>query len=194
MAEVHHGPSNRTTETARRLAAALPGVVPRVSEHLRDRTPFPVPGQESALSERHLAWFRTVPEAERDPDGAAIDTAIEHFAGVAAGDRHVVLVTHSFVIGWFVRRALRLPWDGWTNLQPLPAALTVMTVQDAARFALVAYNDGGHLTGGLRTDDSLHWTCEARPTRRDRTVAHPLGQARGCSWAAPADSIPAADV
>lgn len=155
VTEVHHGPSRRATATAGRLAAVLPGVVPQVSEHLRDRTPVPSAGRAASLPEDQLPWFRAVPEAERDVDGVAIDVALEHFAVVAPADRHVVLVTHSFVIGWFVRRVLRSPWDGWIGLQPLPAALTSIPVREGAPPALLTYNDAGHLTGGLRTDDPL---------------------------------------
>jgi serine/threonine-protein phosphatase PGAM5 len=154
VTEIHHGPSRRTTGTARQLAGVLPDVVPQVSDHLRDRTPVPLPGQASSVAQPH--WLAAVPQDERDVEGAAIDAAIHRFAVVEKDERHVVLVTHSFVIGWFVRRVLGLPWDGWIGLQPLPAALTVIAVHDDAPPALVAYNDSGHLTGRLRTDDPLH--------------------------------------
>ncbi len=155
VADVVHGPSRRTTQTAELVAAALPGVVPQLSDHLRDRTPVPPPGQDELVESRYHSWFAGVPEVERDVGGAAIDAAMAHFGAVGATDRHVVLVTHSFVLGWAVRRALRLPWDGWMALQPLPAALTVVAVRDAAEPVLVAYNDAGHLTGPLRTGDPL---------------------------------------
>jgi len=155
VTELHHGPSRRTTETAKHITAALPGTMPQESSHLRDRTPVPLPGQESHISAQQLAQLSAVPEAERDVDGVAVDAAIKSFAVVGTKDRHLVLVTHSFVIGWFVRRVLDMPWNGWTGLQPLPAALTVIAVRDDTRPVLVAYNDSGHLTGRLRTDDAL---------------------------------------
>ncbi len=156
VAAVHHGPSRRTTRTAEIVATALPGIVPQLSGHLRDRTPVPPPGQDDLVDASYRSWFAAVPEVERDVGGAAIDAAFACFGAVGATDQHVVLVTHSFVLGWFMRRVLRLPWDGWMGLQPLPAALTVVTVRDAAGPVLVAYNDAGHLTGPLRTGDPLH--------------------------------------
>ncbi len=156
VAEIHHGPSRRTTRTADLVATALPGVVPQVSDHLRDRTPVPPPGQDDLVDARHRSWLAAVPGVERVVGGAAFDAAMVRFGSVGATHRHVVLVTHSFVLGWFVRRVLRLPWDGWTGLHPLPAALTMVAVRKTAAPVLLAYNDAGHLTGPLRRGDPLH--------------------------------------
>jgi probable phosphoglycerate mutase len=111
LESVLHGPARRTAETAAALTAALPGVAVRPDELLRDRTPVPSPGAAADLvPERYLSWFDTVPAAERDEGGAGLDEAVEHFSAVGDQDRRLALVTHSFVVAWFVRRALGAPW------------------------------------------------------------------------------------
>jgi serine/threonine-protein phosphatase PGAM5 len=69
--------------------------------------------------------------------------AFEHFATVA---EPVVLVTHAFVIGWFVRTAIEAPAHRWMEIFADHASLTTIAFRDDGRPpALICFNDTGHL-------------------------------------------------
>lgn len=152
LAAVSHSPLRRAASTAEQLAEFLPGVPVRVSEHLRDRTPVPPPDRADLVPRRLLPWFAQVPAAERDPDGVAVTAAVGHFGAVGGTDRRELLVTHAFVLGWFVRQALDAPWSRWIDLQPLHAAVTVIRYESDHPPALLTFNDTGHLPPELCPD------------------------------------------
>jgi len=52
--------------------------------------------------------------------------AIERHAVTADEDRHELIVTHNFLIGWFVRHALAAPDWRWLGLNQGNCALTVI--------------------------------------------------------------------
>ena len=146
LAGIHHGPAARARQTAYVMAESLPGVAVRASDLLQDRTPIPEPGRENEYSEAELSWLADVPVSERDPGGAQITSAIKYFASLGEGQH--VLVTHAFVIGWFVRSALRSPTNGWMGLNPFNAGLTVIRYRPdhpEQPVSLISYNDVGHL-------------------------------------------------
>jgi serine/threonine-protein phosphatase PGAM5 len=148
---IHHGPATRARETAYVVAESLPGVAVRESELLDDRTPMPEPGLEIAYSEAELAWLTNVPISERDPGGARITSAIEYFGSLGEGQH--VLITHAFVIGWFVRSALGSPTNSWMGLNPFNAGLTVIRHRPDhpdQPVSLISYNDLGHLPVEVR--------------------------------------------
>jgi hypothetical protein len=63
---------------------------------------------------------------------------------------HVLLVTHSFQVGWFVRDALDAPGWRWLGLNAQNAALTIIRYQAGLPAALLSFTDAGHLAGSLR--------------------------------------------
>lgn len=143
---IHHSPSLRARQTAYVMAESLPGVSVRESELLRDRTPMPERGLENDYSEAELAWLAEVPVDERDPGGVEISAALRYFTSEVEGDH--VLVTHAFVIGWFVRSALMAPTNSWLGLSPFNAGLTVIRCRPdhpEQPITLIGYNDIGHL-------------------------------------------------
>lgn len=146
---IHHGPAVRARETAQVMAAELSRVPVVGSGLLQDRTPVPEPEHQHEYSDAERAWLADVPPAERDPGGRQISSAIEHFA--ALGGRHA-LVTHAFVVGWFVRSALDSPTKSWMTLNPSNAGLTIIRY-DSERptrpVSLISYNDVGHLPPGV---------------------------------------------
>ena len=108
---IEHGPLLRAKQTAALVGARLSAVPVRESGFLRDLTPVPEPGREDAYAVREREWLADVPEVERDPGGRRITAALDHFAtgaGVPGGpqERHLLLITHAFVVGWMVGRVL----------------------------------------------------------------------------------------
>jgi probable phosphoglycerate mutase len=145
IAAVHHSPLRRARHTAHLAGQSLPGVPVIASEHLSDRTPVPEPGREDEYPARYGS-FDDVPEGERDPGGTRIQAAFEHFADLArAGgpDETHLLITHAFVVGWFVRHALDAPAWRWLGLNAANAALTIIRLPDDGPPTLLTYNSHG---------------------------------------------------
>ena len=137
-----HSPKRRARETAEIIGTHLPRVPLEPSEHADDRTP--VPADRSSVPARYWSFLARVPAAERDPDGRRLDAAVDHLGAVGTRDRSLIVVTHAFVIGWFVRRALDAPPWRWLRLNHLNGAVTTIEyTPEGAR--LVAFNDSGHL-------------------------------------------------
>lgn len=144
---VRHSPLRRAAETAQILSGYLPGVPVSASELLADRTPVPTGAQEDTVPTRYRWFFGTVPPAERDHGGAQLDAAFARLAVAGEADRRELLITHNFVIGWFVRHVLDAPWWRWMSLNQANCGLTVIKVSSGEPAALVTFNDTGHLTG-----------------------------------------------
>jgi serine/threonine-protein phosphatase PGAM5 len=147
-AGILHGPRRRAGETARILAETLPGAPVGSTPLLEDRTPVPSAGRQAEYPERFRDWLDGVPLDERDEDGAALTAALPSLGRLAeqrAGDGPLVLVTHSFVIGWFVRELLGAPTWRWLRLAPANASLTILRWDGGEPGALVSFNDTGHL-------------------------------------------------
>jgi serine/threonine-protein phosphatase PGAM5 len=142
---IHHSPLLRAAETARQVAAIVPDPPVHSSEHLRDRTPVPEVGQEGDYPVEALPWLAGVPVDEQDPGGHRIEAAFSYFRALG-GDSHHLLVTHAFVVGWFVRAALAAPVSSWLRLAPANTGLTVIGCRPDKPPQLVSYNDVGHLS------------------------------------------------
>ena len=115
--QVLHGPSRRTSETARILTENL-GAGPVPSELLADRTPVPSAERRGDYPTHRWEWFDDVPEAERDLDGTEL-TAAWHKLWFEHHDEEIVLVTHAFVVAWFVRDVLNAPPATWMRIGPI---------------------------------------------------------------------------
>lgn len=141
--EILHGSRRRARQTAQILADALPGWRARHSADAEDRTP--VPSDLSTMPERYHALLRGVPSAERDPEGRRLDAALESLAEVGDHDRALIMVTHAFVVAWFVRAVLEAPTWRWVSLPISNASLTVLRWHTGVEPRVLGLNDTGHL-------------------------------------------------
>ncbi|MFD8597969.1 histidine phosphatase family protein [Kitasatospora sp. NPDC059646] len=153
---VHHGPLPRAAQTAELVGAQLPGAVRRVSEaagdylpHFPDRDELP-----SDSAELFLTFLAGCTPEDREHGPALAERAIAEFTGPVAGDRerHELVVTHAFLIGWLVRHALDAPKWRWLGLDQANAALTVIRWTPGRPAAVLLMNDMRHLP------DDLRWT------------------------------------
>ncbi|MEU7046518.1 histidine phosphatase family protein [Streptomyces varsoviensis] len=154
LATVHHGPLPRAAQTARLICDQLDGVRPQPSElagdyvpHLPERDELPPDAADTIVT--RLSQF---PAEERGGGPALATAALARFAGPADGDEphHELLVTHAFLISWFVRAALDAPKWRWIGVNPANAGLTVIRYAPGRPASLVFFNDTGHLPEELR--------------------------------------------
>lgn len=142
---IHHSPLARATETADVVAGHLPRVPRHSCDFVADRTPVPSAGRRGDYPDRWHAWLDAVPDNERDEDAGALRAAVEHFGVTGDEDRHELLITHNFVIGWFVRHVLDAPVWRWIGLNQDNCAITIVRWDSGRPPALLSYNDTGHL-------------------------------------------------
>ena len=90
------------------------------------------------------------PEQIEDGEAQMAD-AVAEFLAPAMEERHDLLITHNFVIAWFVREVLGAPSWRWLGLNQANCGLTIIRVRSAKPPVLVTHNDLGHLPAELRT-------------------------------------------
>ncbi|WP_405736886.1 histidine phosphatase family protein [Streptomyces sp. NBC_01537] len=154
---IHHGPLARAAQTASLIAGQLDGVPLRRSEAAGDYVPYmpdkdELPEDSAGYLLRFLEW---VTEEDREEGAVLAAQALERFTGPAEGpagsERHELVVTHNFLVGWLVRAALAAPKWRWLGLNHGNAALTVIRYTPGRLPALLSWNDSGHIPAGLRT-------------------------------------------
>ncbi|MGK5728581.1 histidine phosphatase family protein [Streptomyces sp. URMC 124] len=156
LSAVHHGPLARAEQTARLIGEQLGDVPLRRSEAAGDYVPY-VPRREELPPEAADAvlGFLTQFPTEEQVDGQALAReALARFTGPVQGDEpvHELVVTHNFLIGWFVRASQDAPRWRWMGLNHCNAALTVIRYPPGRPSSMLCYNDMRHLP------DALRWT------------------------------------
>ncbi|GLY16478.1 phosphoglycerate mutase [Kineosporia sp. NBRC 101677] len=168
---IHHSSLPRAEQTATILAQHLPGVPMHTCDLVKDRTPFPAdpqpgrPGHD--YPQRYQDFFEAVPLQERDPGAVRLQQAVEHLSALSAfggpgqagqesqasragqtdqAERVDLVVTHNFVIGWFVRHVMQAPHWCWLGLNQANCGLTVLQWETGRPATLISFNDVGHLS------------------------------------------------
>jgi len=145
---IRHSPLQRAEETAELIADHLPGVPMGPSGLLGDYLP-PVPGLPD-LPPAYAALVDSYTPDERAEGAELAAAAIDRYARPAGRGGSELLVTHNFLIGWFVRHAVEAPDWRWLGLNQCHGAITVLLYRTSGPAALVSYNDIGHLPPPLR--------------------------------------------
>lgn len=145
---VWHSPLLRATETARIIAERLPSVDPEASALLFDCVPT---GMTEETPSAYEPFFGSVTEAEIEAGSAQMSDAVNEFLVRKQGDVHEVLITHNFVISWFVREVLGAPEWRWMTLNQAHCGVTVIAQKQGRPWTLINHNDLGHLPFELRT-------------------------------------------
>ena len=147
-----HSPLQRAEDTARIIESKLGGTTIEPNTLLFDCYPSgPTPDMPRAFE----PFFGGVSAEEIEAGRAQMADATSEFLAPARGDRHDLLITHNFVIGWFVREVLDAPEWRWLGINQENCGLTVIRVRSAKPPVLVAHNDLAHLPPELRTATSL---------------------------------------
>ncbi|MBT2384172.1 histidine phosphatase family protein [Streptomyces sp. ISL-11] len=154
VSAIHHGPLPRAALTARLIGEQLPGVPVHACEAAGDYVPYLPEAYELPKdgAGRFLDFLEQFTPEDRERGPALAREAVERFTGPVRGDadRHEVLVTHNFLIGWLVRHAMDAPNWRWLGLDHANAALTAIRYAPDRPAALLFQNDMRHLPADLR--------------------------------------------
>jgi serine/threonine-protein phosphatase PGAM5 len=148
LSAVWHSPLERAAETARAVAERLPALAPESSALLFDCVPTGMTPETPAVFE---PFFGGITEAEVEAGRAQMADAVSEFLARKPGDVHELLITHNFVIGWFVREVLQAPEWRWMTLNQAHCGLTVIMQKQGRPWTLLSHNDLAHLPFELRT-------------------------------------------
>jgi serine/threonine-protein phosphatase PGAM5 len=145
---IRHSPMQRAEETADLIAGFLPGVPVGASGLLGDYLP-PVSGQPE-LPPPYAALLSSYTPEDRSEGEELASAAIQRYGRPAGQDDSELIVTHNFLIGWFVRHALDAPDWRWMGLNQCNGGITVILYRTGMPASLVSFNDIGHLPPALR--------------------------------------------
>lgn len=145
---VWHSPLERAAETARIVAERMPAISPEPSALLFDCVPTGMTEETPAVFE---PFFGAITDAEIEAGRAQMADAVNAFLVRKQDDVHELLITHNFVISWFVREVLGAPEWRWMTLNQANCGLTVLVQKQGRPWTLAVHNDLAHLPFELRT-------------------------------------------
>jgi len=145
---IRHSPEQRAEETADLIADCLPGVPVGPSGLLGDYLP-PVCGQPE-LPPPYAGLIGGYSPEERSEGAELATAAIQRYARPTGQESSELIVTHNFLIGWFVRHALDAPDWRWLGLNQCNGGLAVILYRTGMPASLITFNDVGHLPQPLR--------------------------------------------
>ncbi|CAN5183860.1 histidine phosphatase family protein [soil metagenome] len=143
-----HSPLERAEETARMITERLPGLESKPSALLFDCIPS---GPTADMPSAFEPFFHSVTPEQIEAGTAQMADAVDEWLTPSREDRHDLLITHNFVISWFVREVFGAPAWRWLGLNQANCGLTIIRVRTAKPPVLVTHNDLGHLPAELRT-------------------------------------------
>jgi broad specificity phosphatase PhoE len=143
-----HSPLERAADTARIMTRRMPALESQPSTLLMDCIPS---GPTSDMPHAFESFFGSVTREEIEAGEAQMSDAVAEWLTPTAEDRHELLITHNFVIAWFVRETFGAePWR-WMGINQANCGLTIIRVRSAKPPVLITHNDLGHLPAELRT-------------------------------------------
>jgi serine/threonine-protein phosphatase PGAM5 len=139
---VYSSPMTRANETAKVIAAELPGVAFEVVPDLAECTP---------ATRRKEVTKDEKPE-EMAACAAKLDAVFTKMFVPAKGtERRELLVCHGNVTRYLVTKALGVDTEAWLEMSVGHASLTQIRVEPDGRFKVIAVGDVGHIPPNLQT-------------------------------------------
>jgi broad specificity phosphatase PhoE len=148
FSSVYTSPLQRAVETARVMTERMPTMQPLQSALLMDCIPA---GPSVDMPNDFETFFGSVTPEEIAAGEAQMADATAEWLSPSRDDRHDLLITHNFVIAWFVREVFGAPAWRWMGVNQANCGLTIIRVRTAKPPVLVTHNDLGHLAVELRT-------------------------------------------
>lgn len=143
-----HSPLQRASETADIMSDRLPALHSEPSALLFDCIPS---ARAAETPSAYDPFFGSVTDDEIAAGRAQMEDAVGEFLQPRRRERHDLLVTHNFVIAWFVREVLAAPDWRWVGINQANCGLTVLQQKPGRPWTLITHNDLGHLPVELRT-------------------------------------------
>ena len=141
-------PLQRALDTATVITERLGIDAATPSALLMDCIPSgPEPDMPSAFE----SFFGGITQEEIAAGEAQMADAVNEWFAPARGDRHELLITHNFVIAWFVREVFGANAWRWIGINQANCGLTIIRVRSAKPPVLLTHNDLGYLPPELRT-------------------------------------------
>jgi len=144
----HTSPLQRAVETADAMTMKMPSLAAEKSALLMDCIPA---GPTADMPSAFESFFGGVSEEEIQAGEAQMEDAVAEWLSPKPGDSHELLVTHNFVIAWFVREVFGASSWRWMGINQANCGLTIIRVRSAKPAVLVTHNDLGHLPPEIRT-------------------------------------------
>ncbi|MEU3352598.1 histidine phosphatase family protein [Streptomyces sp. NPDC037389] len=154
LTAIHHSPLPRARQTAELIAGQLDGVPLRSTERAGEHVPY-VPQRDELppkFADTLLSRFADFTEEELRRGPALAREALAEFTGPVEGDepRRELVVTHNFLVAWFVRAAHDAPDWRWMGMNQGNASLTVIRYAPDRPSTVLIHNDMSHLPEDLR--------------------------------------------
>lgn len=141
-------PLQRALDTATVITERLGIEAATPSALLMDCIPSgPEPDMPSAFE----SFFGGITDEEIAAGEAQMADAVNEWFAPARGDRYELLITHNFVIAWFVREVFGAHAWRWIGINQANCGLTIIRVRSAKPPVLLTHNDLGHLPPEVRT-------------------------------------------
>ncbi len=96
-------------------------------------------------------FYGSISEEQLVAGEAQMADATAEWLAPSRNDRHDLLITHNFVIAWFVREVFGASAWRWLGINQAHCGLTIIRVRTAKPPVLLTHNDLGHLPPALRT-------------------------------------------
>lgn len=141
-------PLQRAIDTADAITSRL-GITPaEPSALLMDCVPAgPSPDMPSVFEN----FFGGITDEQIAAGQAQMADATAEWLTPSRENRHELLITHNFVIAWFVREVFGAAAWRWMGINQANCGLTIIRVRSAKPPVLLTHNDLGHLPPELRT-------------------------------------------
>jgi probable phosphoglycerate mutase len=141
-------PLQRAIDTAEVITSRLGIDAAQPSALLMDCVPSgPSPDMPSVFEH----FYGGISEEQISAGEAQMADAVAEWLAPSRDDRHDLLITHNFVIAWFVREAFGAQAWRWMGINQANCGLTIIRVRSAKPPVLLTHNDLGHLPPELRT-------------------------------------------
>lgn len=139
---IYSSPMTRANETARLIAAELPGLPVEVLPDLEECTP---------KTRRAEVTQREKPE-EMAACAARLDRVFAaRFVPARGGERRELMVCHGNVTRYLVTRVLGVDTESWLEMSVGHASITQIRVEPDGRFKINSVGDIGHIPPNLQT-------------------------------------------
>jgi len=141
-------PLQRAIDTAQVITKRLQIADAEPSALLMDCVPAgPTPDMPAAFE----PFYGAISEEQIQAGEAQMSDALQEWFAPTRENRSELLITHNFVIAWFVREVFGAPAWRWMGVNQANCGLTIIRIRTAKPPVLVTHNDLGHLPPALRT-------------------------------------------